>query len=98
LVGNDDGGTLAAWYVFTAIGLYPWPCVPGYYVTAPSFDRAVVRLAGGATLTVLAQGAGAGQGYATSATFNGQPVEGWWIPHQDLVQGGTLEMTMSQAP
>ncbi len=98
LSGNDDGGTMAAWFVFTAIGLYPWPCFPGYYVTAPSFDRATVRLAGGVTLSIVADGAGAGKGYVKQATFNGKAVAGSWIPHADLIQGGTLELTMSETP
>ena len=98
LSGNDDAGTMAAWYVFVAIGLYPWPCFPGYYVTAPSFDRAVVHLPGGKTLTVVSDGAGGDAGYAGSPTFAGRPVDGWWIPHDDLVEGGTLQMTMSKDP
>jgi predicted alpha-1,2-mannosidase len=44
--GNDDLGTLSAWYVFGALGLYPE--VPGVGVLAigsPLFERAEIRLA-----------------------------------------------------
>ncbi len=43
--GNDDLGTLSAWYVFGALGLYPE--VPGVGVLAigsPLFGRAEIRL------------------------------------------------------
>jgi predicted alpha-1,2-mannosidase len=43
--GNDDLGTLSAWYVFGALGLYPE--VPGVGVLAigsPLFSRAEIRL------------------------------------------------------
>ncbi|NOZ01395.1 MAG: glycoside hydrolase family 92 protein, partial [Deltaproteobacteria bacterium] len=55
MVGNDDAGTLAAWYVFAASGLFPWPCFPGYYITSPLFDRIVIHLPGG-DFTVNAEG------------------------------------------
>ena len=39
LAGNDDGGTLSAWYVFSSIGLYPLAGTTRYIIGAPSFDR-----------------------------------------------------------
>jgi predicted alpha-1,2-mannosidase len=53
--GNDDLGTLSSWYVLGALGLYPE--VPGAGVLAigsPLFRRAVVRVAGGRKLRILA--------------------------------------------
>ncbi|HXS47983.1 MAG TPA: GH92 family glycosyl hydrolase [Solirubrobacterales bacterium] len=53
--GNDDLGTLSSWYVLGALGLYPE--VPGVGLLAvgsPLFQRAVVRLAGGRKLRILA--------------------------------------------
>jgi len=98
MIGNDDCGTLAAWYVFTAIGLYPWPCFPGYYLTAPAFDGATVRLAGGKVLEVTAQGAGQGKVQASAVTLDGAPIDGWWIAHDTLMKGGTLQFEMTGIP
>ncbi len=53
--GNDDLGTLSAWYVLGALGLYPE--VPGVGVLAigsPLFQRATLRLAGGQRLRIVA--------------------------------------------
>ena len=53
--GNDDLGTLSAWYVFGALGLYPE--VPGVGLLAigsPLFGHASVALAHGRRLTISA--------------------------------------------
>jgi len=56
LPGNDDGGTLSAWYVFAALGLYPAiPGVGGFATAEPLFDAADVHLANGAELRVSRQ-------------------------------------------
>ena len=47
LAGNDDGGTLSAWYVFAAIGIYPLPCTGQYALSTPLFDRVIVHMPGG---------------------------------------------------
>ncbi len=40
LPGNDDLGTMGAWYVFASIGLYPMiPGVGGFSANAPQFDE-----------------------------------------------------------
>jgi predicted alpha-1,2-mannosidase len=53
--GNDDLGTLSAWYVFGALGLYP--AVPGVGLLAlgsPLFGRARIALPHGRRATILA--------------------------------------------
>lgn len=53
--GNDDLGTLSAWYVFGALGLYPE--VPGVgllAISSPLFPRAVVSLPHHRRLTIIA--------------------------------------------
>jgi predicted alpha-1,2-mannosidase len=97
LSGNDDGGTMAAWYVFTAVGLFPWPCLPGYYLTSPIFDRVVLHLEGG-DVTIEADGASAGKLYVKQVTWNGTPLPAMWIQHADLAKGGTLKFTLSDTP
>jgi len=93
LIGNDDGGTLAAWYVFAALGLYPKPCVPGYSVTAPLFDKATVHLPGG-DLVVQATGAAAGKVKVKTASWNGKVLTDMWLSHAEVAKGGTLVLAM----
>ncbi len=93
LIGNDDAGTLSAWYVFAALGLYPKPCVPGYYVTAPLFDKATVHLPGG-DFVVQATGAAAGKVKIKTATWNGKVLTEMWLSHAEVAKGGTLILEM----
>jgi predicted alpha-1,2-mannosidase len=54
--GNDDLGTLSAWYVFGALGLYP--AVPGVGLLAigsPLFPRARIALPHGRRATIVAK-------------------------------------------
>ncbi len=97
LVGNDDAGTLAAWYVFVASGLYPWPCVPGYYVTAPRFDRVVWHLPAG-DLVIEAPLASLGPVVVQEVRWNGAPLPGYWLPHDEVARGGLLEFDLVPAP
>ncbi|HOU55031.1 MAG TPA: GH92 family glycosyl hydrolase [Myxococcota bacterium] len=94
LIGNDDGGTLAAWYVFAAIGLYPWPCLPHYTLTAPIFDRVTVHLPSG-DLRIEAPGAaGRRDLFVQAVRWNGTRLSDRRIDHRDLARGGTLTFEM----
>jgi len=36
--------------------------------------------------------------FIQSGTFNGKPLKGPWITHDEIMKGGTLELTMGAAP
>ena len=98
LCGNDDCGQMSAWYVFSALGFYPFnPCGGTYVIGAPQIPKATVILAGGKTLTVVANNLSVENKYVKSVTFNGKPLDKT-IEHADLMSGGELvfEMTASQ--
>lgn len=97
LVGNDDAGTLAAWYVFAASGLYPWPCLPGYSVTVPRFDRVIWHLPSG-DLVIEAPGASAAPVVAQEVRWNGATLDGFWLSHDEVAAGGVLQFAVVPAP
>ncbi|CAF3663915.1 unnamed protein product [Adineta steineri] len=39
LPGNDDYGTMSAWYIFTSMGFYPLSGSSTYLIGSPAFDR-----------------------------------------------------------
>lgn len=102
LVGNDDAGAMSAWYVLSALGLYP--VTPGdgkYQLTSPLFDRATLRLNPaypGSTFVIEARDNSADNVYVQSATLNGKPLTRAWLTHQEVVAGGTLSFTLGPAP
>lgn len=91
--GNDDAGTLAAWYVFSALGFYPLPGTDLYVLGAPLFPRIEVRLREG-VLVVEAPAVSAENRYVQTVTLNGRVVKGPFVRHADIAGGGTLRFEM----
>ena len=51
--GDEDNGEMSAWYVFNALGFYPYSLASGEYVIgSPLFDKVTVHLDNGKDLTV----------------------------------------------
>lgn len=90
LPGNDDLGTMSAWYVWTAIGLYPQiPAVRGLDVGTPLFSRVIVTSPGGPTIRIDARGAGVHEPYVRALAVNGHPTQHTWI---ELPLAGTVRL------
>jgi predicted alpha-1,2-mannosidase len=98
LPGNDDAGTLSAWYVWSAIGLYPNAGQPYYYIGAPVFTRTVIRLGGGRTFTIEARRASAANRYVVGATLDHRPLNRAFVTQQEVARGGVLSLRMARVP
>jgi len=97
ITGNDDCGQMSAWYVFAALGFYPVdPCSCEYVLGAPQVDRAVLRLAGGKTFEVAANGLSDRAQYVKGVRLNGRPLGGFVLRHADLAAGGKLAFDMGE--
>ncbi len=99
LPGNDDAGSTSAWYLFGAMGFYPVnPAGGTYELTAPLFDRVVIRLHEtlhpGDAFVIDVSDRHPDHPYIVAARLNGQPLTRSWLSHDELVRGGTLELTM----
>lgn len=97
LPGNDDGGTMSAWFVFSALGFYPIPATDRYIVGTPLFPHAEVAVEGG-TFTVDAPDVSDENVYVQSVTLDGKPLDKAEIRHADLKAGGSLKFEMGPAP
>ena len=99
LAGNEDCGQMSAWYLLSALGLYPVDTVSGIYVFgSPHFPRASVAVGQGRMLTIDAQGTRPGAIYIQSAEWNGKPHTRNWIRHSELAAGGRLVFRMGDKP
>ena len=97
LAGNDDAGTLSAWYVFAALGLYPVTGSDRYWLGSPLVTRAELALPGG-TLVIEAPDASPDNVYVTKVTLDGQPLTGPYVAHGQLVGGHTLHFEQAAQP
>ena len=96
LCGNDDCGQMSAWYVFAAMGFYPFnPCGGDYVLGAPQFPQVSLALQGGKTFTMRAKNLSRENKYVKSVTLNGKPLCGFILKHTDIVRGGELVFEMS---
>jgi predicted alpha-1,2-mannosidase len=99
LCGNEDCGQMSAWYVFSAMGLYPVNPAEGIYVIgSPLFEQATLNLGSGKTFTIRADNASSENLYVQSASLNGQPLERSYITHVELSGGGELVLEMGDQP
>lgn len=95
--GNEDCGQMSAWYVMSALGIYPvCPASGQFYFAAPLFSKAEVKLGNGKVLTILADHPE--YEYISGVTFNGEPVENNYITYNELLKGGELSFTLSKDP
>jgi predicted alpha-1,2-mannosidase len=99
LCGNDDCGQMSAWYVWSAMGLYPVNPASGQYVLgSPLVDKAVLPLANGKTFTIVAQNNNRENKYVQKIKLNGKPYEKAFITHADILKGGALVFIMGNLP
>ena len=93
LCGNEDCGQMSAWYLFSAMGFYPFnPCGGEYIIGAPQLPRVTLRHTN--TFTVIANGLSKDCKYVKSVTLNGKPITNWKIRHEDIMKGGELVFEM----
>jgi predicted alpha-1,2-mannosidase len=90
LAGNDDAGTLSAWYVFAALGFYPIAGTTSYVVSAPLFEEVTIPIGGG---VFTSRRIGTGD-HIVEVRLNGAVVTGPTIRHSEIVAGGTYEVVV----
>jgi len=93
LCGNDDCGQMSAWYVWSALGMYP--LTPGseeYVLGIPAFEKMTIQLPQGGKFQISA---------APDANQIQLNQQNWTLPtlqHQQLISGGTLDFTSGKEP
>ena len=106
LCGNDDCGQMSAWYVFSALGFYPFdPCSGEYVLGAPQVSKVSLRIPSTNyhlpttnSFTVVARNFSAENKYVKAVSLNGRPVTSGKIRHADILKGGELVFEMCKDP
>jgi len=90
LAGMDDHGSLTGWYVFSAMGIYPYsPADPEYIVSVPVFDKIEMQLGDGKKFTITKKGGGKN---INKITIGGKPLKGWFVNYDDMSKGKALDI------
>jgi predicted alpha-1,2-mannosidase len=99
ICGDEDGGAMCSWYVFSAMGFYPvCPGKPEYEIGSPVFENVRLHLQDGKTFTIEAPGNNAKTKYIQSACLNGKPWGKTTLHHTNITAGGTLTLSMGERP
>jgi putative alpha-1,2-mannosidase len=89
--GMDDAGEMSSWYVFNAMGFYPFsPADPKYIVSVPLFDKVELKLDNNKTFTILKKNTGK---KISSLNYGTHKIEDFFITDNELKQGGQLVIT-----
>lgn len=97
--GNEDCGQMSAWYVLSSMGFYS--VTPGsneYIIGTPLFDKATINLESGKQFTIVANNLSDTNIYVEYVKLNGKDLDVTYLKHKDIINGGTLEFTMTDNP
>lgn len=93
--GDEDGGGLASFVVFSQLGFYPvTPGMPCYNIGSPVFSHIKIKLSNGSVFEIKANNASTENKYIQSAKLNGKELNQPWFNHDDMANGGLLELEM----
>jgi predicted alpha-1,2-mannosidase len=96
LSGNEDCGQMSAWYLWSALGLYPMnPASGEYFIGSPMIRRAFITLKNGNKIEILVNEQKPGNAVVQSVKWNNIILEHHKITHAELIKGGKLEFTMT---
>jgi putative alpha-1,2-mannosidase len=94
--GDEDTGSMSAWFVLSALGFYPvCPGKPEYTLGSPLFRRATLHLPGRKTFVIEAAANDRDTVFVRKVTLNGEPLSGPTLQHSTLMTGGTLRCEMA---
>lgn len=97
--GDEDGGGMTSFVVFSSMGIYPvTPGIPVYTITSPVFEKVSIALDNGNTFTVIADGASKKKKYIQRAFINGEEIFTPFITHEQVMSGATLELELGELP
>jgi predicted alpha-1,2-mannosidase len=97
--GDEDTGSMAAWFLLGAMGFYSLcPGKAEYWAGSPIFDRVTLHLPEGRTTVIQAEGQGPSAVYVSKLLLNGAVHPSAVIPHDAIVHGAQITFFMQSAP
>jgi len=97
--GDEDGGGMSAFVVFSSMGFYPvTPGLPVYSIGSPVFSKVTIALDSGRQFTLIARNSSQTNKYIQRARINGVELKSPWFTHRQLMNGGTVELEMGPKP
>jgi predicted alpha-1,2-mannosidase len=96
--GNDDSGTMSAWYIFTTLGFFPNAGQNIYYLVGPSVEKSTMNLSNGKQLAIEGKNLSAENIYVQRCLLNGSEWNHAWITYDSIKNGANLVFEMGNQP
>ena len=97
LFDNDDLGATSAWYVWTAMGMYPViPGVGGVTVLPPRFEHVEISVPGGKSVKLRSSSGEAEDAYIQSVRRDGRETSSFWLTASELSRGVELDFRLAR--
>lgn len=97
--GDEDNGEMSAWYVFNALGFYPYSVASGEYVIgSPLFDKVTIHLDNGNDIVIVTNNNSDENIYIQSAKVNNKEYNNMFLTHEMLTSGCVIEFQMGSTP
>lgn len=99
LTGNDDCGQMSAWYIWSALGMYPMNPSAGQYVFGlPLIKNASITLPNKKILTIQTienKSTKFSEKYVSGVYLNNRKLTNGYITHQEILEGGILKFILN---
>jgi len=97
--GDEDQGQTSSWYVLSAMGFYSvCPGTDEYVLGSPVFRKTTITLEDGKKFVIEADNNNQQNVYIQSAKLNDTDFSRNFLRHEDIINGGTLKLEMSNQP
>lgn len=97
--GDEDGGGLSGFVVFSSIGIYPvTPGIPVFNIGSPVFTDVMVNLGNDKSFRIIASASSRENKYIQGAKLNGMEWNKPWLSWDDIRNGGELVLDMGSRP
>ncbi len=97
--GDEDNGSMAGWYILSAMGFYPvCPSVSEYILGSPAVKRCIIHTCEGTDFIINAQNNDHDKVYWKNLMLNGNLYHKVYLTHEDIMKGGQLDFTMITDP
>ncbi len=103
---DEDQGQMGGVSALMSIGLFSIDgtvgATPVYEITSPIFDNVTISLDDeyyeGNSFQIITHNNSEEHMYIQKASLNGEPLNRFWITHEELAKGGTLEIWLGKEP
>ena len=99
LCGDEDNGQTSAWYVFSALGIYPvTPGTGQYAIGSPLFTNIKLHLENGNTFELKAENNNVDNVYINSIYKNDKKYKLNYLKYDDIINGEVFKLDMTNKP